>query len=155
MQIRFTALPTHDVLKVQQGGSDAYGQQPDRFTSNGNGVPCRHCMKMVAEGEDYLALAWRPFTQLQPYAETGPIFLHAESCERAAETELLPEIIDSPNYILRGYSADERIIYGTGKVTPREEIHDYARELFSNDAVAFIHIRSASNNCFHCRIDRA
>ncbi len=61
---------------------------PERRTSNGVGVPCRHCLRNVEAGRDYLILAYRPFPALQPYAETGPIFLHAEPCERALETDV-------------------------------------------------------------------
>jgi hypothetical protein len=62
----------------QAGGLDAYGLKPERHRSDGNGIPCRHCLRNVEAGEDYLVLAYRPFPSLQPYAETGPIFLHSD-----------------------------------------------------------------------------
>ena len=83
MTIRFNALPTDSVRALQCDGADAYGLVPERKVSDGDGVPCRHCLEGVAAGEDYLILAYRPFPALQPYAETGPIFLHARECERA------------------------------------------------------------------------
>ncbi|TIP78555.1 MAG: DUF1203 domain-containing protein, partial [Mesorhizobium sp.] len=98
MTIQFKALPTEGVRALQRGGPDAYGLIPERKISDGDGVPCRHCLKNVAAGEAYLVLAYRPFPELQPYAETGPIFLHAEPCERAAEAEALPEILESSDY---------------------------------------------------------
>ena len=75
MLLRYVALPTEDVRALQRGGPDAYGMVPERRVSDGDGVPCRHCLKNVAAGKDYLILAYRPFPELQPYAETGPIFL--------------------------------------------------------------------------------
>ena len=119
MLIHFKALPTEDVRRLQHGGPDAYGFTPERKMSDGDGVPCRHCLRNVAAGHEYLILAYRPFPALQPYAETGPIFLHAEECERAPESDALPDMFKpTPDYIVRGYGADDRIVYGSGAVVP-------------------------------------
>src|SRR5690606_28755477 len=75
--IRFVAMPTDQARAYQRGAPDAYGNPPERRISDGSGIPCRHCLQHVAAGQDYLTLAYRPFPALQPYAETGPIFLHA------------------------------------------------------------------------------
>ena len=34
----------------------------------------------------------------------------------------LPEVVVSPEYLLKGYSSDERIVYGTGQITPKADI---------------------------------
>ncbi len=156
MPIRFSALPTDTVRTLQRGGADAYGFVPERRISDGVGVPCRHCLRTVAADKPYLTLAYRPFPALQPYAETGPIFLCADECERAAETDGLPEIFGAtPDYIVRGYGNDDRIVYGTGAVMPTGKIHERADALFEREEVAYLHVRSARNNCYQCRIERA
>jgi len=155
MAIRFTALPTDDVRALQRGGPDAYGFTPERKISDGDGVPCRHCLRNVASGEEYLILAYRPFPALQPYAETGPIFLHASECERAEEGASLPEMLTSRDYIVRGYGPDDRIVYGTGAVVPTGEVAARAETLFERDDVAYVHMRSARNNCYQVRVERA
>jgi hypothetical protein len=99
---------------------------------------------------------YRPFPELQPYAETGPIFLHAKACPRYAATEVLPPILTtSPDFILRGYGSNDRIVYGTGAVTLQEDIVFRAEELLARADVAYVHVRSARNNCYQCRIDQA
>ncbi|TIW17929.1 MAG: DUF1203 domain-containing protein [Mesorhizobium sp.] len=155
MSIQFKALPTEAVRALQRGGADAYGHTPERRISDGDGVPCRHCMKNVAEGDAYLILAYRPFPELQPYAETGPIFLHAQECERAEDMDALPEMLESSDYIVRGYGRDDRIVYGSGAVIPTGDIAARAATLFESDDIAYIHVRSARNNCYQCRIERA
>lgn len=151
----FKALPTEAVRALQAGAPDAYGMAPERKISDGDGVPCRHCLENVDAGEAYLVLAYRPFPQLQPYAETGPIFLHARGCERAAETDMLPELFGrTAAYIVRGYDAGDRIIYGTGAVVPTADIPGRAAELLARGDVAYLHMRSAKNNCYQCRIER-
>lgn len=151
----FRALPTEAVRALQAGEPDAYGMTPERKISDGDGVPCRHCLENVAAGEPYLVLAYRPFPALQPYAETGPIFLHAAECERARESDALPELFGKTvAYIVRGYSDDDRIVYGTGAVVPTAEIPARAEELLTRGDVAYLHMRSAKNNCYQCRIER-
>jgi hypothetical protein len=155
MGINFIPLPTEAVRAVQAGGPDAYGNTPESAVSDGDGVPCRHCLRMVGHGERYLILSWKPFATSQPYAETGPIFIHAEPCAAAPGGDGLPEMLGSPDYIVRGYSASERIVYGTGAVTPRDEIARRAAELLARHDIAFVDVRSARNNCFQCRAVRA
>jgi hypothetical protein len=156
MKLRYIALPTDRVRTLQAGAVDDYGLVPERRVSDGDGVPCRHCLKNVEAGKDYLILAYRPFPALQPYAETGPIFLHAEECERAPENDVLPDMFRaSRDYILRGYGKDDRIVYGSGSVVPTDKIQSYADELLRRPEIAYVHMRSARNNCFQCRIEQA
>lgn len=153
MPIRFTALPTETVRALQAGGPDAHGQMPERRTSDGAGVPCRHCLQQVPAGRDYLILAHRPFPAPQPYAETGPIFLCADPCT-AGGGDALPAMLASAQYIVRGYGPDDRIVYGTGGVVPTPAIPDRAADLLARAGVAYVHVRSAANNCYQVRIDR-
>jgi len=152
--LRYVAIPSPAAAHYRNGGLDANGQSPERRVSDGGGVPCRHCLDMVPAGSDYLILAHRPFETINPYAEVGPIFLCAEACVRAEESDALPRMLTSTDYIIRGYSADERIVYGSGQVVPRERLAAEANERLSRDDIAFVHVRSSTNNCFQCRIER-
>lgn len=154
MTIRFIALATDDVERYRAGAPDANGLAPERRIAPEDGYPCRHCLGDIKAGEPYLTLAHRPFPALQPYAEVGPIFLHAEPCVRGGETDATPAFLDSPQYIVRGYGADDRIVYGTGTVTATADIGAVAAKLFERPDVAYLHVRSATNNCYHCRIER-
>ena len=151
--MRFVAIPTDVVRAYQAGGPDANGQVPERSVSDGGGNPCRHCLKMIPEGAGMLVLAHRPFPGLQPYAEVGPIFLCADPCA-AGGGEALPEVLASPDYIVRGYGTDDRIVYGTGGVVATGAIPERAGTLFDDARVAYLHVRSARNNCYQVRIDR-
>ena len=155
-QIRYMAMPTDIARAYQSGEPDAYGRVPEKRVSDGDGVPCRHCLTDVAAGEEYLILAHRPFPEVQPYAETGPVFLHAGPCERYPEAGEAPDMfLDREQYLMRGYGADDRILYGTGQIVPTTELSSAAAGLLENPDVAYVHLRSASNNCFQCRIERA
>ena len=155
MSMRFLPLPTETATAYWDGAADAYGMPPERHVSDGTGVPCRHCLRLVGAGEPYLILAHRPFPALQPYAETGPIFLHAEPCTAHEPSEDMPPMLTSNVYILRGYSAENRILYGTGAVVENADIPGHAARLLEREDVAYLHIRSARNNCYQCRVERA
>ncbi len=153
--VKFVAIPTDIARAYQSGQHDAYGRTPERRVSDGGGVPCRHCLTDVAAGEEYLVLAYRPFPDLQPYAETGPIFLHAAPCARHPDAAETPDLFSrTTRLLIRGYGADDRILYGTGQVVATEDIAETAADLLDRAEVAYVHLRSASNNCFQCRIER-
>lgn len=156
MSVVFTPIPTEIARRYQTGGPDANGHSPERGLSDGDGNPCRHCLRQIAGGKGMLILAHRPFPAPQPYAELGPIFLCAdpETCPAPVASDTLPEILASPEYILRGYSSDHRIVYGTGAVVPTARLADEAAQRLADDRVAYVHVRSARNNCYQVRIDR-
>lgn len=153
MPLRFTPIPTAVAVALRHG-TDAYGLPPERVAaSSGSGTPCRHCLRQVPAGAPYLVLAHRPSAGLNPYTETGPIFLCADPCA-AADGGFPAAILTASAYITRGYSADERIVYGTGTVTPTDQIEARCADLLTRADIAFVDIRSASNNCFLCRVRR-
>jgi hypothetical protein len=154
--LRFLALPTVTVRAYHDGARDAYGCTPERRTADGSGLPCRHCLSEIDVGDDYLILAHRPFQSLQPYAETGPIFVHAKPCRRHPEPPDTPAaFLKRPQMMLRGYDIQERIVYGTGSIVSADRIAEKAATILENPDVAFVDLRSASNNCFQCRVVRA
>jgi hypothetical protein len=154
MAIRFVALETELVTEWRAGGADANGHLPERSMTPQDGYPCRHCLTPMAAREVYLTLAHRPFPAPQPYAEMGPIFVHADPCTRGGGDGQIPTFLDSPRYMVRGYGADDRIVYGTGTIVETPQIPAAAERLFEDPRVRYLHVRSASNNCFHCRIER-
>ena len=80
MKISVSGIPTHEVDRIRAGGPDAHGQQALVRIAEGAANPCRHCLELIREGDEKLVLAYRPFADLQPYAEVGPIFLHPKAC---------------------------------------------------------------------------
>ena len=152
--MKYTALETELVTKWQNGEPDAHRQAPEITTSDGPGNPCRHCLRDIPVGAPMLILAHQPFPTPQPYAETGPVFLCATPCPRG-DSAMPPEILTtSPDYLVKGYNAQDRIIYGTGSIVAASDLHDHAGELLKRPDIAYLHVRSARNNCYQLRIDR-
>jgi hypothetical protein len=154
MTLVVRGIRSDEVDRIRRGGVDANGQPALTRLAEGLANPCRHCLELIAEGEEKLVLAYRPFEVLQPYAETGPIFLHKRSCERY-ESAALPAWFDFMDpALIRGYGADDWIRYDTGDVVPGPQLAAQCRRILGDDSVAYVHIRSKFN-CFQCRVDRA
>ncbi|MEQ3709329.1 MAG: DUF1203 domain-containing protein [Tateyamaria sp.] len=150
----FTALPTDIVTAYRAGGLDAFGNPPERTVSDGEGNPCRHCLCDIPKGAEMLVLAHKPFEGTHPYAEVGPIFLCASDCTRGGGP-VLPEILTtSPDYLIKGYNTADRIVYGTGEISPTPDLEDRITAIFAHPEVAYIHVRSARNNCYQARVER-
>ncbi|MEM8859554.1 MAG: DUF1203 domain-containing protein [Chloroflexota bacterium] len=57
--------------------------------------------------------------------------------------------------LIRGYSSANRIKYGTGKAVLISDVEEEARNIFSDPNVAYVYLRSAKNNYYQLRIERA
>jgi hypothetical protein len=133
----FHRMTTATVQSLRDGGLNAYDIWAERAISDGHANPCLHCMRHIPKGVGMLIFAHRPFTGLHPYAETGPVFICEDTCT-AHGGGATPQILNSsPDFLLKGYTANERIHYGTGKIVEAEDIAAYA-----------------GNNCFQLRITR-
>lgn len=152
MTLTYLPFDAETVASLRAGGADAYGNIAERVMSSGVGTPCRSCLRNFPEGAKMLICAARPFESLHPYAETGPIFLCADDCAPFDVTGVPPILQTSPDYLVKAYDVAERIIYGTGQITPKDQIAGYAARLFEQHAVAYVDVRSARNNCFLTRI---
>lgn len=154
MKLVVRGIPTEHVDAIRNGGADANGHPALVRKAEGQGNPCRHCLQLITEGEDKLVLSYRPFAQAQPYAETGPIFLHGRTCERYESDSLPPWFAYLQPAIIRGYGYDDWIRYETGNVVPGSELAAECGKILANAEVAYVHIRSKFN-CFQCRVERA
>ncbi|MCR8726280.1 DUF1203 domain-containing protein [Frigidibacter sp. ROC022] len=155
MPIRCHPYDAEFVARVRAGGPDAHGMPAERHVSDGQGNPCRACLHPIPEGAAMLILAARPFPEPQPYAETGPIFLCADPCLPWSGAGLPPILREAPDFLLKGYGPDNRIVYGTGRVVPGGDILARAVALLSDPGIAYVDVRSSRNNCFQTRITRA
>lgn len=152
--MRFSGIPTGQYEYFRAGGADANGQPPLVVVAEGVANPCRHCLGLIDEGESKLVLSYRPFEATQPYAETGPIFLHQTKCERYESHELPGWFSFLDPAAIRGYGADDWIRYETGQIVRGASLHQAAQEIFADASIAYVHIRSKFG-CYQCRVDRA
>ena len=154
MEMVVRGIPSEYVSAIRNGGFDANGLPALLRQAEGTGNPCRHCLGLIAAGDEKLVLSYRPFPHAQPYAETGPIFLHRDDCERYEASQLPAWFSYLQPAIVRGYNRDDWIVYETGAVVQGQDLDAACRAILTRDDVAYVHIRSKFN-CFQCRVERA
>jgi hypothetical protein len=153
MKLRVLGVPSSTYARLRDGGLDANGQPAVTRIAEGPANPCRHCLELIAPGQPKLVLAYRPFDGLHPYAETGPIFLHASACERYDRADLPAWFDYLEPALVRGYGEDGWIRYDTGRVVPGREIARHCAQILADPTVAYVHVRSKFN-CFQCHVER-
>ena len=153
--IFYVPMPSDLAHAYRQGAPDANGQLPQIVTSDGGGNQCRHCLTIIPEGQEMLLLAYRPFPAPDAFAEVGPVYICNADCSAFSGSDVPASVLASAQFLIRGYGDDNRIVYGTGRVVDTSQIAGVATDIFSDTKVAYLHLRSACNNCYQARIERA
>lgn len=114
---------------------------------------CRSCLSLTRPNEEYLLASYSPFAQPQPYAETGPIFIHKDPCAPYAKADEFPADFRDLDLVVRAYSE-------IGEILDAQRVGDRPVEtaiaaLFRNPGAAWLHVRNTGYGCFICRIERA
>ena len=154
MKLKVQGIPSAIVKQIQAGGDDANNQPAQTHVAEGFQNPCRHCLQLITEGSQTLVLSYRPFDTLQPYAETGPIFLHNETCEQYSSDQLPFWFGYMDSALIRGYDDKHWIRYDSAEVIPGKDLDNACRKILADESIAYVHIRS-KYNCFQCQVERA
>lgn len=113
--------------------------------------PCRHCLRWAKPGETVILF---PFAYVPPghsYSQTGPIFVHAEACERYDEPELFPPDFRNGR-ALRAY--DQHCVMIDAQIVSEGEPEAMIEKLLENPETDFIHVHSTDRGCYTMAIKR-
>ncbi|MEO7917921.1 MAG: DUF1203 domain-containing protein [Thermoanaerobaculia bacterium] len=113
---------------------------------------CRSCLRLTEPGEGFLLLSYRPFASDQPYAESGPVFIHERRCVPYEEASAYPSEFPRREVVLRAYNAQDEI--EAAERVGERRVEDVIAGLVENSRVAYIHARNAAYGCYMFRIDR-
>jgi hypothetical protein len=116
-----------------------------------NGFPCRHCLRWAQPGEGMILFPFAAIAPGRPYSESGPIFVHAEPCERYAATHEFPAAFRNGR-VLRAYNSQHAII--AAEVANGEEPEAVIERFLQQPETAFVHVRSASHGCYTLEVER-
>ncbi len=115
------------------------------------GYPCRHCLRWAQPGERMILFPFAAIAPGRPYSESGPIFVHAEPCERYAATDEFP--LDFRNgRVIRAYNSQHDII--DAEVVNGEGPEAVIERFLQKPETAFVHVRSASRGCYTMEVER-
>ena len=150
--LRVTPISEATAARVRAQMRDDYGN--DLAAQDGEGAPCRVCLRYSKPGERVILFSYRPFEAPSLYQEVGPVFVHADGCQpHAAESGFPSDFVERP-VILRPYDARHHIQDSQVFAQPGEA-QAVAERMLENPDVAYVHARSLSRGCYLFRIDRA
>ena len=114
--------------------------------------PCRHCLRWAEPGERVILFPYAAISPGHPYSESGPIFVHADQCERYSATDEFPADFRTGR-VFRAYDSNYKII--DAKLGDGSEPELVIQGLFGNPETEFVDVRSVTHGCFTFRIQRA
>ncbi|QIP85973.1 DUF1203 domain-containing protein [Streptomyces sp. Tu 2975] len=152
------------VLKQLRERDDA-GRVPRPAVDPQGGAPLRCCLRHSEAGERIALVSYAPLRRWAagtgadpgPYDECGPVFVHAEECAGQTSGPGYPVRLHGPRRVLRAYDTGGRILGGTLVELPREraaEVDGVLRDVFTDPAVALVHVRAVEFGCFMAEIRR-
>jgi len=145
-------LPT-EVAEAAQRAAEAGAADHAIVTADSSaGYPCRHCLRWAEPGERVILFPYAAIPSGHPYSETGPIFVHAEKCQRYSATDEYPAELRNGR-AFRAYDASYNII--DAEILNGSEPEATIARLFQNPDTAFVDVRSVTHGCFTFRIQRA
>jgi hypothetical protein len=116
-----------------------------------NGYPCRHCLRWAQPGDRMILFPFAAIAPGRPYSESGPIFVHAEPCERYATTHEFP-LEFRKGRVLRAYNSKHHMI--AAEVANGEGPEAVIERFLQKPETAFVHVRSASHGCYTMEVER-
>ena len=110
------------------------------------GAPHRCCLRDSRPGERILLASVTPPGPQGAYAESGPVFLHADPCG-GPDRPGYPDEFRRRTQVFRAYSVDGRIVGGR-VVQPGDDQEAVAEELLAEADVAYLHSRNVVHGCY-------
>ena len=149
--IRIVALPTEIAERARCAKNAGAPDHAIVIADSPHGYPCRHCLRWAQPGECVILFPYASIPAGHPYSETGPIFVHAEPCERYSATDEYPGDFRNGR-AFRAYDENYNMIDGV--VANGSEPEAVIEDLLQKPATAFVDIRSVTRGCFTFRIQR-
>ncbi len=148
--LTYLPIATEVADMARQTMRDAFGHQ---LRIERNQGPCRSCLRISTAPEDLILLSYRPLADTNPYAEVGPIFVHAHACAPYTATDTFPPDFARRELIVRAYTHEGRI--ADAVVTPGPQVPQAAAAFLADASIAEVHVRHRSYTCYAFKIVRA
>lgn len=153
MLFRVAAIPTKVADLVRSTlRSPGYGHPAHVEVAAGYG-PCRHCLHTFEIGaESRILFTYDPFHDLEALPLPGPIFIHADACERRLETAGFPEDLLSHRLTFAAYGSGRRL--HEERYVENGEVEPVIESLLDRNDVQYLHVRDTEAGCYDFRIER-
>ena len=151
MSFRITAIPADELARIRAAGQDIQGNP---FTSReaGGGEPLRCCLRPARTGERIALISYRPTGTAGAYAETGPVFVHAQPCEGYPTDGGWPPGFRDRQQVLRAYDAAGRI--ADAILVEGTEAEAGIAKLLADPEHVVVHSRNVLYGCYMFAVSR-
>jgi len=143
---RVRAIRRDELEHIRARGLDDFGNRLEPFMVTEGGAPLRCCLRDAQPGERIALIAYRPASVGGPYAEVGPVFVHAEACAGYADVDRYPEGFRGRNQLLRAYDAQGRQVENV--VVDGAAAERGIAGLLARPDVAYLHSRNVLAGCY-------
>ena len=151
-KFRITPLPTEVAEAARRSAANGKSDHAIVVADTPGGFPCRHCLRFAQPGERVILFPYTAIPPGHPYSESGPVFVHAEPCERYAATHEFPAEFRNGR-VMRAYNSTFDMI--DAEVVNGDEAEAIIEKLLQNPETAFVDARSVTRGCYTFRIQRA
>jgi hypothetical protein len=149
---RVMAISTAVAEAVRRTQRDPHYNFPAYTDVSKGDAPCRHCLKIISAGEQALLFTHDAFEGVEKLPLPGPVYIHAQSCERYPEDAGFPvELKNSPR-TLNAYAAGRRLV--AQEYVENATVDSAIKKLFERGDVEYIHVRSTTAGCYTFRMER-
>jgi Protein of unknown function (DUF1203) len=138
---------------VRMAGEDGFGNPFTAYPATGDGEPLRCCLRFARPGEAIALISFAPFTEVSPWREVGPVYVHASRCDGYAGPRLPAELRRGPR-LLRTYRADGSMNYEHNTLVGDEDLEPVLDRLLAEPDVTTVHVRTVLPQCFLYSVTR-
>ena len=145
---RVEAIPADTLDLIRTTGRDEAGNVPRERIDEEGGSPLRCCLRDAEPGERMLLIAYTPPGIAGPYAERGPVFIHAEPCAGYPDVHSYPQGLGHRRQIVRGYDHDGNMATAT-IVADGGEAERELNTILSRPEIRVAHVRNVAAGCYN------
>jgi hypothetical protein len=107
----------------------------------------------VAGKDRRILFTYDRFAGIESLPQPGPVYIHADNCERYDGDGGFPEGLRNSPRTLEAYAHGRKLIASESIADGKYE--DAIEKLFTNSDAAYIQVNSTTAGCFTFRIERA
>jgi hypothetical protein len=151
--IRVIAISTEIAESVRKTMKDPrYGFPAYTEVATG-GAPCRHCLRMISPGERWTLFTHDAFEGIEKLPLPGPVYVHAESCERYPEDGAFPSELRTSPRTLSAYAQGAQLL--AQEFVEAGNVDMGIQKLLARADTDYIQVRSTTAGCYTFRVERA
>ncbi len=141
------AIDPDRLQRMRDDGRDETGNPWVTFPAEG-WEPLRCCLTRPSSGTQIALITYSPWTTPSPWAESGPVFVHADACSGWSGSGW-PEAFRNSHSALQPFDSDGARAYDhITFVQPDDDHEEAVRRVLAADGVEVVHVRSATAQCF-------